>query len=47
MPQTDARLLALDRLLPAPLGAALRPHARIVARLPGHIIMGYAPASSI
>ena len=42
----DRRLDALDRLLPAPLGAALRPHARIVARQPGHIIMGFGDRTS-
>jgi len=47
MANVSPHLDALDRLLPPPLGAALRPHARIVARQPGHIIMGYAPASSI
>jgi CRP-like cAMP-binding protein len=42
----DRRLDALDRLLPAPLAAALRPHARIVSRQPGHIIMGYGDRTS-
>ena len=37
---------ALDRLLPAPLGEALRPHARIVSRQPGHIIMGHGDRTS-
>src|SRR5215212_3348889 len=41
----DRQLEALDRLLPAPL-AAPRPHARIVTRQPGHIIMGYGDRTS-
>ena len=42
----NAQLEALDRLLPAPLGALLKPHARIVSRQPGHIIMGYGDRTS-
>ncbi len=46
MAHADARLDALDRLLPPPLGALLRPEARIVARQPGHIIMGHGDRTS-
>lgn len=42
----DRHLGALDRLLPHGLGERLRPHARIVARQPGHIIMGYGDRTS-
>lgn len=42
----NAYLDALERLLPAPLGEQLKPHARIVARQPGHIIMGHGDRTS-
>lgn len=42
----DRQLEALARLLPAPLAEALRPHARIVMRQPGHIIMGFGDRTS-
>ena len=45
-PHPNSQLDALDRLLPPPLGAALRPHARIVTRPPGHIIMGFGHRTS-
>ena len=45
-PSATAHLDALDRLLPPPLGEELKPHARIVARQPGHIIMGYGDRTS-
>ena len=43
---SNAHLDALDRLLPAPLAEALRPHARIVTRQPGHIITGFGDRTS-
>lgn len=42
----NAQLDALDRLLPRPLGERLKPHARIVRRQPGHIIMGHGDRTS-
>src|SRR5688572_33255201 len=46
MANVSPHLDALDRLLPPPLGAALRPHARIVSRQPGHSMMGYGDRTS-
>ena len=45
-PNPNSHLDALDRLLPPPLGEALRPHARIISRQPGHIIMGFGDRTS-
>ncbi|WP_129794054.1 Crp/Fnr family transcriptional regulator [Sphingosinicella sp. CPCC 101087] len=45
-PNAYPSLDALDSMLPHPLGERLRPHARIVQRPAGHIVMGHGERSS-